>query len=1081
MVSIVVLAAAASNSSALAANASPGWAIRSLAQPTNFSSEDNLRCEEFGPCDSYSVIVTNVGAAPSTSPITIRDTLPSGLVVHNVTGLELKRSEGVGCTSEPLECTYAEPVAPGDSIQITIRVTVGVAVAPVVFNHAEVEGGGSAAVGTAEPVTLPNSVDGEAPAFGVDAFSMAVYDSRGLVDTQAGDHPSSMTTNFDLSTDFIPQGGNEQQSYIPVEDPKTITVALPLGLIGNPQALPKCTEAQLEGSLSGHGCPADTRVGTIVINRQGALTSSQVERQELLSDVYNLAPEAGYPAEFGFRFAVADVLMFARVVPTAQGERVLVTAPNLPHANGNGFKVDGVTLTFFGDPAERNGGADPLAAFFTNPTSCQNGGQPLSARIEVNSWVNPKRAVVKEAPVYPGIAGCEALQFTPTFALAPETTQADEPSGYQIDVSVPQAVGAKGLASPELKDATVVLPAGVSVSTSAADGLAGCRERGPEGIELGAQDTLGPEVQEGEEAGADGLPHAAHGHCPAASEIGDVEVETPLLPPHSLTGHLYLAQPQCGGEAQPACTEGSATNGELFGVYLEVEGHSDGVIVKLKGSVSANTVTGQLSATFKETPQLPFSELTIRLNGGPRAPLANPQICGVLQASADFTPWSAPATPDATPVSPPVAITGCPAVMPFAPSFSAGTVTPDAASSSPFTLTISRSDGQQNLSGIRTTLPPGLVGMISQVPLCDEALAAAGTCPEASRIGTTMVAAGAGSHPLWIAGKVYLTGPYHGAPFGLSIVVPAKAGPFNLGNVVVRAAIEIDRTTSAVTVTSDPLPQIKDGVPFRVQTVNVTVDRPGFMLNPTNCARQSIAGTITAAQGAVASVASPFAVANCANLRFTPKLTAVTRAKTSKSNGAYLHVKVASGIGQANISKVKVDLPLQLPSRLSTLQKACTEAVFVANPAACPAASAVGQATAMTPLLRNALRGPAYLVSHGGAAFPDLEIVLQGEGITLILDGATDIKKGITSSLFRSVPDAPIKTFDLVLPDGPHSVLATNLPRKAKNSFCGRSLYMPTEITGQNGAVVKQTTRIAVTGCPRHKNLKGRRSIHTKG
>jgi hypothetical protein len=316
-------------------------------------------------------------------------------------------------------------------------------------------------------------------------------------------------------------------------------------------------------------------------------------------------------------------------------------------------------------------------------------------------------------------------------------------------------------------------------------------------------------------------------------------------------------------------------------------------------------------------------------------------------------------------------------------------------------------------------------------------------------------------------------------------VVPEKAGPFNLGNEVVRAAIGIDPHTAALTVASDPLPQQKDGVPFRLKTVNVTIDRPNFVFNPTNCSQQTIAGSIAGVlpdgtRGATASVSSPFAVAGCKNLPFKPKLTALTQAKATKANGASLHVKVVSGPGQANIGKVKVDLPKQLPSRLTTLQKACTAAVFEANPAACPAASVVGTGTAVTPVLKNPLTGPAYLVSHGGAAFPDLEIVLQGEGITLDLDGNTNIKKGITSSTFKSVPDAPITTFDLVLPEGPHSALTAFVPSSKNYSLCGQTLAMPTAITGQNGAVIKQTTKIAVSGCPKHKKAKPRKKRKRK-
>jgi hypothetical protein len=624
------------------------------------------------------------------------------------------------------------------------------------------------------------------------------------------------------------------------------------------------------------------------------------------------------------------------------------------------------------------------------------------------------------------------------------------------------------LATPDLRDAVVTLPEGVSLSPSAADGLEGCSA-----VQF---DLLGTEI------GVDGIERASPGHCPAASQIGDVAIETPLLA-ERLEGHVYVAAPSCGGERQPQCTEASATDGGLYGLYLEAEGA--GVNVKLRGKVEADPRTGRLTTRFEDNPQLPFSALELQINGGARAPLANPQSCGQATTTSNLTPWSAPATPDATPsssfnVDRDGAGGACPATPPFAPAFTAGTLTPTGGGFSPLTLTFSRQDREQDLGGITVRTPPGLLGKIADVQLCGEPQAADGTCGPNSLIGHTQVAAGAGSHPFWLSGSVFLTASYRAAPFGLSIVVPERAGPFSFGDEVVRAAINVDPHTSALTVTSDPLPQHKDGVPFRLKTVSVTIDRPNFMFNPTNCSQQAITATISGvlpdgSQAASVPVSTPFAAAGCKNLPFTPRFAVLTEAKTSKANGAYLHVKVTSGQGQANIGKVRVDLPEQLPSRLTTLQKACPDATFNANPASCPAGSVVGTATALTPVLKNALTGPAYLVSHAGAAFPDLVIVLQGEGITLDLVGNTDIKKGITISTFNSVPDAPVSTFDLVLPEGPHSALA------AFGNLCKSKLKMPTAITGQNGAVIRQTTRIAVAGCPKHKKARRARTRHGTG
>ncbi len=372
--------------------------------------------------------------------------------------------------------------------------------------------------------------------------------------------------------------------------------------------------------------------------------------------------------------------------------------------------------------------------------------------------------------------------------------------------------------------------------------------------------------------------------------------------------------------------------------------------------------------------------------------------------------------------------------------------------------------------------PVGLLGMLSKVPLCEEPQASQGTCSEASQLGTTSVEAGSGPQPLGVRGRVYLTGPDAGAPFGLSIVVPAIAGPFNFGNVVVRSRIDVDPSTSALTVTSDPLPQFRDGVPLRIQTLNVTVDKPGFMFNPTSCTAKQITATLEAEQGATVNVSTPFAVEGCKNLPFKPSFKVSTSAVTSKALGAGLDVKVTSSPGQANIARVAVSLPKQLPARLTTLQHACPAAVFASNPATCDPASLVGVVKARTPVLPVTLKGPAYLVSHGGAAFPDLVVVLQGEGVRIDLVGNTNISKGITSSTFASVPDAPIETFELQLPRGKHSALTSNV-----KSLCGQKLVMPTTFTAQSARQLKQSTKITVTGCPRakpKKKAKAKRARH---
>ena len=522
-------------------------------------------------------------------------------------------------------------------------------------------------------------------------------------------------------------------------------------------------------------------------------------------------------------------------------------------------------------------------------------------------------------------------------------------------------------------------------------------------------------------------------------------------------------------------------------MYIVAKDPVSGVLVKFAGQVTLDPVTGQLVSTFKDTPQLPFEDLTLHFFGSARAPLTTPALCGTYTTQASFAPWSgnAPANssssfqitsgPNGAPCSDP---------QPFTPGFQAGSTNLQAGAFTPFTLTMSRPDADQTLSRVEMQMPPGLLGTLSSVKLCPEPQASQGTCGEESLIGHTVVSAGLGNDPYTVTGgKVFVTTGYKGAPYGLSIVNPAKAGPFDLGSVVVRASISVDPHTAALTIKSDPLPTIIDGIPLQIQHVNVTVDREKFTFNPTNCNKTAINAVLSSTEGVKAPVSTSFQVTNCATLAFKPKLTASTSGKTSRANGASLHVKLTypEGPYDANIAKVKVDLPKQLPSRLTTLQKACPAQVFDANPANCPQESKVATATATTPVLPVPLTGPAYFVSHGGEAFPDLIVVLQGYGATVDLVGTTFISKaGITSSTFKSVPDVPVGTFEMTLPQGKYSALAAN------GNLCKTKLKMPTSFVGQNGVEQHVSTPIVVTGCAKHlaakgKHKKAKKTGHAKG
>ncbi|MGC2373180.1 MAG: hypothetical protein WA484_04820 [Solirubrobacteraceae bacterium] len=782
--------------------------------------------------------------------------------------------------------------------------------------------------------------------------------------------------------------------------------------------------------------------------------------------VFNMTPTKRQTAAFAFNVSgIASVFVVFSTRPHSYG--ITATTSGISGV----IEIDSISLTVWGVPGAHShdpergqtcnisvegekscsGGEVPSGTgavpFLTNPTECTQG--PLEARLHVSSWEHYPARVSASATLGP-MTGCEDLSFDPTLSLRPTITQADSPTGYGVDLRVPQDSQPEGLSSADVRDASVTLPAGTALSPSAATGLVGCQATGPEGINI--------DGGESEETDLVGDVHPTKGACPLASELGTVRITSPLVS-EPLEGHIFLAQPQCGGAGQPACTPQDATDGKLYGLYLEAEG--DAVIVKLKGVVSVNPQTGQITSTFRENPELSFSDLHLEFFGGPRSPLVNPSACGEVITTSVLMSFSSlvPAEPFSG-----FTVTGCPGPR-FAPSFTAGSTSNQAGDYTPLSVTFSRQDLEGELGQVTVTTPTGLLGMLSHVTLCPEPQAAQGTCSAASQIGEVTVSAGAGPEPYYVSGgRVYITGPYVGAPYGLSIVEPAVAGPFNLGNVVVRGAIHIDPHTSALTITSEPLPTVKDGILLQIKTVHVDINRPEFVFNPTDCNPMSLDGTLASTTGQSSTATDHFQVTNCAALGFKPQFKVSTPGMTSRSRGAGLDVKLSYPVGSfgktANIAKVKVDLPKQLPSRLTTLQKACPDSVFNTNPATCPPASRVGEATATTPVLSHPLSGPAYFVSHGGAKFPELIIVLTGEGITVDLNGETFISKaGITSSTFRTIPDVPIGTFELKLPQGPNSALAAN------GNLCTGKLKMPTAFTAQNGAVIHHTTPIRVTGC----------------
>ena len=1066
---------------AMAATRGPHLSVHSGAVPSTFSEANNARCqgdllnELVRVCDTYQITVTDTGALKTDgTAVTIKDTLPPGLEARGIALFRIgpqvttekrgKEPVAAGCTLVPLTCKFRSEtiegtpstgnLKPDEAIEMDIYVTVDAGTAGPVTNSVSVSGGGAPATST----TSTNEVSADdATPFGA-TLGAEITGLDGTPETQAGGHPYEFTTRFDMNSE-IRESPESQLIATSSEDLRDAVIELPLGLVGSATAAPTCTFAQL---VSSAGCPPASRVGYINTEPESSASAN--------SWVYNMLPERGVAAEFGF----TDVLnnthaVYATVVPTPAGYVIRATAHEVPQ-----IALTDVISSFFGNPSERNGGGGPAAAFFTAPSDCS--GEPLTTRLYADSWQKPARFGADGAPDLsdpnwktsvsqtPPVTDCEALaeRFQPTISAQPSNSQADSPTGLDVNIEVPQDQSPEVLGVPPLKKAVVTLPRGMTVNASSANGLEACSL-----AQIGIS--------------ASGEPNSAQPTCPQASKIGTVELETPALS-SEVCKEATKNLAECPGEAEREkvplkgsiylAKQSENPFGSLLAIYIVVDDARTGVLVKLAGEVKADQNTGQLTTVVDDSPQFPFSELRTHFFAGNNASLATPAACGSYTVSSELTPWSAPQSGPAATPSGSFAVTqgagGGACANPFAPSFTAATAQTQAAGFTPFSVSFSRGDADQQLSGLSVTTPPGLLGVLKSVTRCPEPQAARGECGADSLIGESSAAVGTGPSPYWVTGgKVYLTGPYNGGPFGLTIVVPTTAGPFTLtgnggpGREIVRASIRVNPETSQITVLSDPLPRILEGIPLQIRTVQVTIDRPGFMFNPTNCNALSSSAALTSTQGASATVQSPFQATGCKALAFKPSLAATTNAKTSKANGASLKVAISyPGGGEANISRVDLEIPKILPTRLTTIQKACTEQQFGANPAGCPSASVIATAVVHTPLLASPLTGPAYFVSHGNAAFPDVEMVLQGEGITLVVDGKTQIKNGATFSHFETVPDAPFSNFEFNAPQGPYSIFTAN------GDLCAAPIKIPVKLTGQNGAVLSLNSSVAVADCP---------------
>ena len=814
---------------------------------------------------------------------------------------------------------------------------------------------------------------------------------------QAGAHPD-FTFDFELKREG-PAG------FLPATT-RDITIELPPGLLGNPNAAHKCSAAQLVGTdltdkSNKTGCPQDSQIGVTEVQlfNAGGLSG-------FLEPVFNMdSPGGDTVARLGL---IADVLpVFIDLhlrsegdygaTATIQGASSLIpllsartTTWGVPAAKSH----DGQRITAYeaiennGTPetptGRRESGLAP-APFMVNPTRC---GVPREVKVTATSYALPDRPAFKTAPM-PPVTGCGALGFKPKLTLVPTSREAAEPTGLDADLTIPQDESPESLSTSQLRYAKVTLPEGVTIASGAANGLEACSEA---------------------QAGY-GAPGASH--CPDAAKIGSAEIDSPALS-RTIDGAVYQRTP---------------VKGSLFRVWLVAD--ELGVHLKLPGEIHLDPNTGQISTVFEGTPQAegipqaPVREFKLHFFGGSRGPLAAPRACGTYLAQYEFRPWSG--GPPAKESAPMTFNQGCDTGG-FAPKLSAWPKSPVAGAFSPFTAELTRESGEQNLEGLEVVPPPGLLAKLAGVTVCDGAAAASGQCPSSSQVGSVAVASGPGPDPLWIPqpGKdptaVYLSGPYKGAPYSLVVRVPAQVGPFDLGNVVSRAAIRVDPETARVSVTADPLPQILEGVPVSYREVQVEMDRPGFTLNPTSCKSMSVGATVTSDGGAVATPSSPFEVSGCSDLGFKPTLSLRLKGKTNRGAHPALRGVLKARAGDANIARAQVALPHSEFLDQAHIRTICTRVQFAAG--RCPRGSVYGHARAFTPLLDLPLEGPVYLRSSNHQ-LPDLVVALKGQIEVDAVARIDSINGGIRTT-FQAIPDAPLSKVVLTMQGGKKGLLVNS-------------------------------------------------------
>jgi hypothetical protein len=985
------------------------------------------------------VLPSNIGALPTDSRIDVKvGPLPAGVVISGkAVGIEWHCAEAIGealmtCfTNQQVRSMHASPN--GISIPVEVQSTAKLeATIPV-----EVSGGGAPRPSVYQ---LPIVVSKEPASFGIAAAWAGSFEADGTPSTQAGGHPFDSAAFFIVNSIRLGNG-----AISPAGDSKNVVVDLPPGFVGNPLAGERCPQSLVYPKEVGAPlCNNRQTVGNL-----DPIISSLSEGLEFSSRLYNDIPPKGVAAEFTTKL----LYPFQSVLANVNGEEdfgIRLTAPNNP----NYSKLYGAFTAFEGVPAEGNG-----TALLTNPTNCAESAlTPPMVKTTASTYQEPDTFPEFDIP-QPALTGCDRLQFR---AFNPSTgegqvsfsfTPSSDPSAPEPDlvstgstpvgaiahlhIAQPGLTDPKGLATPEMKRAVIKLPEGMSLNPSSANGLEGCSE-----------------AQIGYLGSGFAMPNPmrfkeTQPSCPGGSKLGTAEIKTPLLD-NPLVGEVFLANQ----EENPF--------GSLLAIYLVVNDPLTGVLIKLPGEVQADPKTGRLTTIFDNNPQLPFDDLILRFRGGgPRSEFATSEVCGNFPAEGEWTPWSAPESGPPAQTSASFSVTsncaGSPAARPFSPSFQAGTTGTKAAGYNPLVIKIDRKDGEQELTSLDFTLPRGLIGKLAGIPYCsDDAIRTAEgksgkdeqanpSCPAASQVGVVDTSAGVGTDPFHVGGKLYLAGPYKGAPVSSVVVTPALAGPFDLGNVVVRAPLYIDHETAELTAKSDPIPTILRGIPLKVRSVDIDVNRADFILNPTNCKPMTASASLGGGSGATTKPSNRFQAAGCRNLKFAPKLKIQLKGKTKRAGNPALTAILTQPAGQANIGYVSVALPRSEFLEQGHIRTNCTRVQFAAEQ--CPKGSIYGHAEAFTPLLDQPLAGPVYLRSSSHR-LPDLVAVLKGppsQPIEVDLDGRIDSFKGGIRTTFETVPDAPVSKFVLRMQGGKKSLLVNS------TNICKGKHRATVEMTGQNG------------------------------